>query len=154
TRNRPPSSAGTATLSVTRPMTVPILTQYEIRISKPEIRKKSETRKWTPKFEPFSDFGFRISDFSSYRYSRFFLIHNPRNHPTRRAFVFTHNFARRRTVRRNNYALMHTRAVRINRHLRHALRLAGVIDRLANNEPPPLEARMLPGRDYIAFNTR
>src|ERR1039457_3772434 len=89
----------------------------------------------------------------SYRYSRLFLVHDARDHPPRGAFFVAHRFARRQTVRGNDHALMHARAVRINRHLRHALRLAGTVDLLANHEPPTLEARMLPGGDHIAFNT-
>jgi hypothetical protein len=43
-------------------------------------------------------------------------------------------------------------AVWVNRHLRHAFRLACAVDRLANNQPPSLEAGMLASRDHIAFN--
>ena len=36
--------------------------------------------------------------------------------------------------------------------VRHAFRRARSVDGLANDEPPALQARMLAGGDYVAFN--
>ena len=47
---------------------------------------------------------------------------------------------------------MHAGAVRVNGNLRHALRLARLVDRLADDQPPALEAGMLAGGGQIAFN--
>src|SRR4051812_9977893 len=47
---------------------------------------------------------------------------------------------------------MHSRPVRVDGDLRSAFGFPGIVDGLADHEPPPVKARMLSGRDYIAFN--
>jgi len=47
---------------------------------------------------------------------------------------------------------MQSRAVRVDRYLRRAFGLARSIDRLANDQAPPREARMLASGDNIAFD--
>ena len=86
-------------------------------------------------------------------FARFFFIHDGGDHPAHRAFVIAHGFARRQTIGGNNHALMHSGAVRINRDLRHTFRIARAVNRLANDQPPPLQAGMLAGRHDIAFDT-
>ena len=55
--------------------------------------------------------------------------------------------------RRNDHALVHAGAVRIDGHLRRALRLARPwLIGWQITKPPALEARMLPGRDHVAFD--
>jgi hypothetical protein len=50
--------------------------------------------------------------------------------------------------------LVHARAVGVDGHLGRTFRLARVIDGLADDEAPTLQAPVLPGRHYISFNTR
>jgi hypothetical protein len=42
--------------------------------------------------------------------------------------------------------------MRIDRNLGHAFRFANSVDRLANDEPPPVEAWMLSSCNNVAFN--
>src|SRR4051812_43894538 len=88
----------------------------------------------------------------SYRFARCLLVHNAYNHPSHGTLFVFDRFACGHAIGGNNDSLMHRCPVGINRHLRNALRLARVVDRLANNQAPALKAWMLPGGGQIAFN--
>jgi hypothetical protein len=47
---------------------------------------------------------------------------------------------------------MHSRAVRVDGDLRRTLWFAGLANRLADDEPPALETRMLASGGHIAFD--
>jgi hypothetical protein len=47
---------------------------------------------------------------------------------------------------------MHCRSVRVDSHLGDALRLADLVNRLADDETPTLKARVLSSRGHIAFD--
>jgi hypothetical protein len=119
-------------------MTVP--KRIEIRDPKSETREKAEIR--DPKqtrthqvslrpsgFGLLSDLGLRVSDFSC----PFPLIHNACHHPSGRAFVIAHCLAGRKPIGGDDDPLVHAGAVRINGDLRHALGLAELVDRLADD---------------------
>src|SRR5690242_16149877 len=131
---RPPCRAGTAWLSVTRPMTVPSLMRGKIRNPKNLFEPAQLFRAADFGFP--LDFGFRISDLS-YGHPRFFFVDDPGDHPARGAAIVTDHFARGQAVRGNHDPLMHSRAVRIDCDLRSAFGLSDMVDRLANNQTPP-----------------
>src|SRR5216110_646873 len=81
----------------------------------------------------------------SYRHPRFLFVDDPDDHPADRAFRVVDGLARGRAIGGNDDPLMHRRAMSIDRDLRHSFRFTRVIDRLANNQPPALEAGMLAG---------
>jgi hypothetical protein len=80
------------------------------------------------------------------------FIHNANDHPADWTFIITDGSARGKAIRRNDHTLVHGRAVRVNSNLRHAFHAAGMVDRLANDKPPTLEAGVLAGSREIAFN--
>jgi hypothetical protein len=82
------------------------------------------------------------------------FVHNPNDHPADRTFIVADGFARGEAIRRNDDALVHSRAMSVNGHLRRAFRAARLANRLADHQPPTLEARMLAGGRQIAFNAR
>jgi hypothetical protein len=100
-----------------------------------------------------STFGIRISNFS-YWHSGFFFVHDADDHPADWAFVVADGFAGGGAIGGKNDALMHGRAVRVYGDLRDAFGDAGPADRLANNQPPALEARVLASCGQIAFDAR
>jgi hypothetical protein len=96
-------------------------------------------------------FGFCHSDFFRHStfvilhgYSRLLLIHDPHDHPSRRASIISHRFPCRLAIGGKNDALMHARTMGINGHLRSAFRSTGLADRLADYQSPTLKARVLP----------
>src|SRR5437867_2613885 len=95
-----------------------------------------------------SELGIRISALSY----RVFLVHHTDDHPADRAFFVAHRGARGRAVRGNDDALMHSGALGIDSHLGRAFGVARRVDRLANEEPPALQAGMLTGGDDVAFD--
>jgi hypothetical protein len=98
-----------------------------------------------------SDTSLFIETFSTLTFR---LIYNANDHPSRRTAVIPDGLARGQPVRRNDHSLVHTGPLGVYGDLRDALRLAGVVNRLAHHEATPFEARMLPGRNHIAFHTR
>jgi len=80
------------------------------------------------------------------------FIHHADNQPTHWTLLIANGLSCRRAVRRNYDLLVHTRTVRINRHLRRAFILTVRTDRLTDDEPPTFEARMLPSRHNVAFD--
>src|SRR5439155_8894358 len=132
----------------------------QTRGPKREVRKKSEDRmpkdvarceRLLPSSQLASAFEFRSSGFSFGR-SRFVLVHDTSDHPTRGTFVIADDFASGQAIRGNHHPLMHAGAVRVNRDLRRAFGLTRSTDRLANDQPPPSEAWMLASGDNIAFD--
>jgi hypothetical protein len=81
------------------------------------------------------------------------FVHDSGDHPTDRTFTVADGFACRHTVGRNDDSLVHARAVRVDGDLRHTFGLARSTDRLANDEPPALQAWMLTGSDHVPFDT-
>jgi hypothetical protein len=104
---------------------------------------------WTSDFALLSDFGFRASDFSR----RFLLIDHAQHQPSDWTLVVAHRPARSQSITRNHHPLLHSGAMGIDGDLRRPFGFARLIDGLANDQPPPFQARMLSGGDYVAFNT-
>src|SRR6267378_5558380 len=80
------------------------------------------------------------------------FVHYPDNHPSHGTLLVTDCFASRHSIRRNNHSLVHTCAMGVNRCLRHALGFAFLVDGLAQQQSPALQARMLPSGDQISFD--
>jgi hypothetical protein len=89
----------------------------------------------------------------SYWHSGLFFIHDRCDHPPHRALVVSDRSARCQAIRRNDDALVHAGAMRVNRDLRRALGVARIIYGLANDKPPAFEARVLPRRRYVPLYT-
>jgi hypothetical protein len=141
-------------------MTVPSLIALEIRDPKSQGRKQAGIRRPNGRGEKgpptivlrishfglLSAFGFLVLGFSS------LLVHNPNDHPTHWTFVVTDGLPSRVAVRSKDDPLMQAGPKRIDSNLRGALRLALIADRLADHQPPALEAAVLASRDHVAFN--
>src|SRR5436190_19350994 len=139
---RPPARDGTIWLKVTRPMTVPSLMRKKFQVPSSKFQTpECQSARWPRlRLEP-GTWSLELS----------YLIHNRCDHPTRRAPFVADALARREAIGRNDDALMHAGAMRIDRDLGRAFGLPRVIDRLTNNQPPSLEAGMFAGGDDIAF---
>src|SRR6266576_2722907 len=80
------------------------------------------------------------------------FVHDPDDHPPHRTSFVVHCLASRHAIGGNDHALVHRRPMRINCHLRNPFGSAGPIDRLADDQPPSLKARMLAGSSEITFH--
>jgi hypothetical protein len=79
------------------------------------------------------------------------FVHDSDDHPSHGTFLVTDRFASCHAIGGNDDLLMQGGTMSINGHLRQAFRLAQPADRLAYQQPPTLQASMLPGGDHIAF---
>src|SRR5439155_15111048 len=87
-----------------------------------------------------SPFGIRYSAFS-YEHSGFPFIHHAEDEPSRRTFRVANGLARGGTVTRDDDALVQAGAMRVDGDLRWAFGFARSADRLADDQPPALQAR-------------
>src|SRR5262249_29629239 len=144
--------AGTVLFKVTRPMTVPSLMLKKLQAPSSKLQGNSKhqlPKRFLPAPRPAiwslglgASLGFGAWNLElSYRYPRLSFIDDRRDHPAHRTFLITDHFACRHAIRRNHHPLVHPGALRIDGHLWHAFGSARLVDRLANDEPPSLQAR-------------
>src|SRR4051812_34618584 len=90
---------------------------------------------------------------ASYEHPRLLLIDDSRDEPAYWTLFIAYHLACGETVRRNDDTLMNTCPVGINGNLRRTFRIASRADRLADEQAPPFQARVLASRHDVAFNT-
>jgi hypothetical protein len=87
----------------------------------------------------------------SYWHPGLLLIHDAGNHPPYGTFFIAYSFPGSGAIGRNNDALVHPCTMGVDSNLRDAFRIAGIVDRLANDEPPAFEAWVLSGGGQVSF---
>jgi hypothetical protein len=124
-------------------------TEKKSEVHDPNFARSLVVQLRTSGFDLLSVFGSRVSDFSLG-----LLINNANHHPPHGAFVSSDRFASGGAVGGDHHSFMQSRTVGIDGHLGNTFWRACLADGLANQQSPPLKARVLSGCHQVAFDTR